>query len=280
MYEIIFCILASLSILFLVSNDKLSEKDLRIVYIILLIANAIIIALRPEETPDFLSYKRIYEYIRPGKNYGINLMEREHITGLEYGFVYLTALIKYFVGNNYRLYLFIINISTVFGTIEVMSKLLLELDLIDIEKKTIYRTKLTMACLFFSYYLINYQGIAIRQAVAFVFCLTAFYYFACNKVVYSIIAYILAFSMQRMSILGVLLVFAYKFFPTFKEKKNYRTICILLFFSFFLFDFLDLFTPILAQMQKVYIWLFGYLNYRGYIEGISMVVIMNRKKIL
>ncbi len=280
MYYLFWVCFIVINIMVCFSVDKINYKSKKIIYWIFLFFNALLLALRPINIPDYESYEKIYNYISIGQNYGFDILAREYYTGVEYGYIYLTQLIKIFTGNNIRMYFFVIAYTSTVFSIEIMLNIMSKLNILPMNKNVDVELKIIMSAIFFSYFSMNYQAIAIRQGISMAVCLLSFYFYLDKKMVKAILTIIIAFSIHRMAILGGGLVLVYHFVPSAKTKKTYFQISVIAVFFVLLGYFLNVHEFVLRNLKYVYRFFFKYINYNSYVDGLSMSVSVDRKRIL
>ena len=86
--------------------SRIIEQFITIIYLLLVIVRPIDII------PDTCTYKEVYDLIQV-KNYGFNIIGREYMSKMEYGFVYLMVLFK-FLGLNFYAFTAFISIFSIF----------------------------------------------------------------------------------------------------------------------------------------------------------------------
>lgn len=262
-----------------ININKIKHTQRKLVFWSLLIAANLLIAMRPETIPDYVSYLNIFKYIQPGKNYGFDLWSRHYQTGIEYGFLYLISWMKVVVGNNFRMFLGILSFATSTSAIFALKKIVLMLEIAEENKQNENQLEVIISCIYFSYFLLNYEGIAIRQAVSISLCLWGFICFYNKKYIQTCLLYFAGFLVQRMTIIGLISLLVYSLVPALKNKKNIIKItgivgamCTLVYIS-------PLYARVLRLMQGVYSLLFTKINYMSYIENLSYDVAFDKKRL-
>lgn len=262
-----------------ININKIKHKQRKFVFWSLLIIANLLITMRPETIPDYVSYLNIFKYIQPGKNYGFNLWSRHYQTGVEYGFVYLISWMKVIVGNNFRLFWGLLSFATSSSAIFALKKIVLMLKIAEENKQNENQLEVIISCIYFSYFLLNYEGIAIRQAVSISLCLWGFIYFYNKKYIQMFLLYFAGFLVQRMTIIGLIPLLVYTLVPTFKNKKDIvkitgivGTMCAVVYIS-------PLYARILLLIQRVYSLLFAKINYLSYVDNLSYNAVFDKKRI-
>lgn len=254
--------------------DRFKNKNLQLIYVFTLSALSVILALRPENVPDFQSYKYIFEVTNWSNNYTINILAREPISATEYGFVGLVLLYKAVFGNTFRLFLFLIDIVTLHFTVQFIRKI------IEMYKRKERNVSIKILLLFFPYYGLYYQGIAIRSAISIMFIMMTLYYFLDKKYSKSLGACFAGFLFQRITIIAIVLCIAYRYFPVLKKQ----------WYMLFSIIFLG-FTAVCnithgKVMGQVYYFLniilrkvFSLVNYNGYLDRADTSRIIDKKRL-
>lgn len=253
---------------------RVKEKNEIVLYSVFLFALSLLFAIRPSVVPDFSSYQRIFFSINPSINYQPNLLKREPTTDTEYGFVGLVLLFKYIFGENYRLFLFLIAIISLHISTVYIKKIVL---LIEPNSKI---SSTIILLLFFPYYGMYYQGIAIRGGIAVMFIIITLYYYIQKRYIFAFGAMFLGFIVQRMTILAILVCFIYRYFPAFK-KKTYHFISLLMIVAAIACNVTQgkILLPIYELMSVILTKIFTVIDYSGYLSRADISRIVDKKRL-
>lgn len=198
--------------------------------VILVISYSVLIAYRPNDVPDKLSYISIFDNIKTNVSYGFNIFgEAERV---EYGFLYTVKFYKKFSDNVTLFFFFICLISSV-------------LFLYGVNKITRIITHKRMRlplifAVYISYFGIYYNGIAIRQGLAMALCVVAFAYFLRRKYIRSFLAWFIAFLFHRLSFIFVVIFLVYLLLKrrNISSKAYYIFMLVCIFLGIFRFGYL------------------------------------------
>lgn len=239
---------------------------------------SIVLAFRPLNLPDISNYKDMWRYISPGKIIGFDFFKREYITGVEYGFYYLMSFSKVILGSNFRLFLLLFTIVTLHFTVWILYKIAISVGITTKDNK--YNEFIVYLTIYFTYFGICYPGIAIRQALAMPLCLAAFYCFFKKNVPLSILIWILSFSVQRMSVVGLLIPAAYFIIPKIKKRKTIYVVMVIAIILVLLSTMTNIMTHLFQMMGGLYQRIFSYLDYTGYVSSVGLESGIDRKRLL
>ena len=281
MYYFLWVLYIISSIIVLYSN-KLSEKYRKIVYLLLLLCLASLIIFRPSTTPDYMSYKDIFDMCNVNNNYGFNLFSRELSTGIEYGYIYLILFFKLVFGENYILFLGIITFLSILLTIEYLLKVINKLFLKENNLTNAFQYRIVALIFFSSYYALNYQAIAIRAGLSFMFCIISFYYIIEKKYLISFMLFILGFSIQRMTLILLPIILVYYFFPCFKNKKKYLQASLFFIIMFIILDktgIIDQLFILLNFILKSFFKIVSLDDYTNYLANFHFANKLDAKRI-
>lgn len=279
MFYFIALIYILLIIIFTLSIEKISQSQRKYIFGFLIILGCVIISFRPESVPDYEAYKRFFEYIEPLKNYGFSLINRHYATGFEYGFVYIISFFKIFVGNNYRVLWFSLSIVSTYISISSLYQICKNVSPETIDDENEYVIKTVALGIYSSCFFLCYQGIAIRGAFSIAFCLLAFNLLLRKKYLFMLVAVVMAFMMQRIALVFLLALAIYKFIPVFHNKRNYLYTVVTILLLILLIYFTPLYGLTLGRMQMLYNNLFDVINYRGYVENVSLHASFDKKRL-
>lgn len=274
MYYIFLTILFLYACAIAIISNRIKKKDIIILYVFFLIALSFLFAIRPSEVPDFNSYKRIFTIINNLEKYTPNILKREPTTDTEYGFIGIVLLFKIIFGDLYRFFLFLITIVSLHITVIYIKKLAL---LIDPKSHVNY---ISILVLFFPYYGMYYQGIAIRGGIAIMFIIMTLYYYIKKKYFLSMCAVFLGFIIQRMSILALLVCAIYQFFPVLKKRIYYFAAMIMIIVAVICnFTQGKILIPLYNLIGIIFSKIFTIVDYSGYLSRADVNRIIDKKRL-
>lgn len=280
MYYEIWILFIILNIAHIYMVDKFDYQSKKIIYCFLIFFESFLLAVRPMDLPDVTAYKDIFEYVVSGKNYGLNLLTRNYATGVEYGFIYFIFIFKFLVGNRFRLFLFVISFVTTILMVEISLRIVELSNGHGLDKKDKYELRTIIVSNIFCYFSLNYQGIAIRQAMSLALCLCFFYYWINHKYIRSIAFFILAFSIHRMSVIFLAVLLIYILFPVIKSKKMYGHILGMSILGYIVISNTGIVSYVMNKFSIMYSFIFRYIDYSSYLLDNKMIFVLDKKRVL
>ena len=237
------------------------NRNTKIPLYFMITAFAVLLALRPLDFNDTLSYKMIYEELDIHHNYGFDLFGE--VLTVEYGFLYFMKFCKFLgfrVEGFFVIYNLIISGITVFAAGK----------LIDIESDSNYPVnRYELLSLYISYFGTYYLGIAMREGACFGFTFLMIYFLKNKRYLKALTAFACGFLMHRLMIISLVIAVIY-FWGDIQFKK--RTYFIVWFISglYILFN-----TGIYIQNQIANLLLqilphIGMSAYLGYVKNYFM----------
>lgn len=197
------------SYFFLITVAKMKNSTRRIALLFGGLILLLVVIFRPLEVPDTLSYKTIFERIRTNYNYGFAIFgSKEYTTGVEYGFLTLSQMIKKLVQSNYRLYFAIIAIIEILLYIRFINKWC--------EKNL--RAKANMVYFILPYLGFMYLCVTIRAGLAMTLALNAFLYGAKKDIWKKILIYLVAMTFHRSVLVMLVVEIVYYFMPVLSKR--------------------------------------------------------------
>lgn len=276
MFYIFGGIFALISLLLALNIYKILPEQRKLVFWIFVFIASLLCAMRPEYAPDFPNYKKIFDYIQPHADYGLNLLKKNYATGTEYGFIYFVAFFKNIIGDKFRVFLWLVSFVSMSLSITNLKRIMVDLHALD--EDDYYGSEFIMLNLYFSYFFLCYDCIAIRALISIAFSVVGFRFFVEKKYFYCVLFYILGFSVQRMTIIGTAPILIYIFFPTLKNKKNLIRVLVVFLIGFFVFYKTPLYSSFLSSINSLYDAIFAKISYARYTENIEMTAVIDKKK--
>ena len=245
-YYILNVALLSLAlIVYSVSQHKRlsSFKVDRVVSGILFLAFLFIVALRPSTVRDTVPYMNLFNSMDSYQfTFGLGRSVGT-ASGMEIGFENLCKLTS-LISSSYRVFFFIVAfISVGVGT---LATILIAVSWHD-DPEANYRI-LPALILFISYYGFLDSGIALRAGIAISFCLLSYALLVRNQYVFSLIAYLLAFSFHNSVLVFLIVIGIYLIIPEL-SIKTYRILALVILGLYF-FRFFDLFQGPIIQIAR------------------------------
>lgn len=240
--------------------SRIIEQFITIIYLLLVIVRPIDII------PDTCTYKEVYDLIQV-KNYGFNIIGREYMSKMEYGFVYLMVLFK-FLGLNFYAFTAFISIFSIFCVNKTVrffyNKSNKEYKLQNYKIRYLY-----IFGIFMVYYGLFYNLITIRAMLAIDFLLLMSvalfqkYPFRFIRVTFFFLS---AFLIHRMAILGCFFIFflnTKKPFITLKSFRNILFLITILYLFEWKYDFIHSF---FITIFRPFLIFFGYETYADHVS--------------
>ncbi len=227
MYMSLWMAFIILCIMGLWATEKLSSRALYVLYFFILLAGTFLLAARPDTIPDYLAYEKAYNIADLQHFHGFHPLSREPNVGMEYGFIYCMVAFRALFHCNFRVFLFVLVLLTLFASTTGLCSIVKDLhERNGVEKSRKYYREilLTIEVLYFSYMGLLYQGIAIRAAVAMTFGILAVMNTGRKRYILTAADIVLAFMFHRMAVIIVPLVLVYLFVPRAKNKRPYMAI--------------------------------------------------------
>lgn len=209
------------------------QKNVQIVMVFAIsLIFSILFLFRNSEVPDYLGYVDIFDNVDINVNYGFDWTRKHGELAVEYGFLWMMWLFKKFVGDYAHAFYFIISFFTAFLMAYAGSELI---DYIRsrtgkeeeayVQKKGINLKNKNLPILlgiYLSYFGLAYEAVAVRAGVAISLSVLFFVYFLQKKYVRMLVAFLLAFSIQRMCVLGIVIIALYVVIP--RIKRSWLTV--------------------------------------------------------
>lgn len=227
MYFFLFNSLIFISILtpkFRLKNTSITVKKILNCLIFLLFV--LLITFRPDYIPDTNNYKIIYSNLDEHKNYGFSLMKAFSRYDIEYGFLYIIKIAKILGLNVYAFFCICSFASTYFSYLGI--KRMCEICNNNLKCTENFNIGLFLG-IYFSYFGIYYQGIAMRCGISMALGLYATACLYDKKYIRTTILLLLSFSFHRMGIICTFITIAYSYLPAFKKRKYYIAVWGMLF---------------------------------------------------
>ena len=312
-YIIVMSIFFALIILSGIFLDRVvNNYASKIISVLFVIGYLILVYIRPYFFRDTYYYEMVYNRPTWELLHNINLLAKEPITKMEYGFLLIMNLFRS-INVSFRLFSVLLSLFMVivfYKFSQYLSRKINGLNFFD--------SRFNHFPLFFGIY-ISYIGtfysfVAIRSGLSLAILLIASYYAMEKKFVRTVIAFIIAFSIQRFAILIVVPIIIILFWDKKLEQKRFKYVWIVLgaliiasyFFQNFVFSriwertslvlsgFYDLNTDkqqntsITRLIHYISYWISGYLIYKEkskdtlsnkisiiYIIGLGMCVLFS-----
>lgn len=286
MYFTLWFFLICMVVIAIYNAHRLNLMSTKFVFLFLLFFEAILLSMRPMGIPDVKAYQDIFEMVSVGKAYSLNLLTRDYSTGVEFGFLYLIELFKFFFGSKFRLFLVFL---TIISTIMLVENSISLVEIIqkenhpekmELTKKEKYELRIITLCIFFCYFSMNYQGIAIRQALSFSLCLYAFNMLINKNFMRTIISVIVAFSFHRMTVIFIVVLLVFLFCPIIKSKKTYGVILFVSFYLLILGQNTNIIPYMMGLIRGLYEFVFKYVNYSSYLGEFVHTMSIDKKRLV
>lgn len=229
-----FYVIYYLLLLFLLIFFKEKKSYNKIIIIIFIGIYSLLVCLRPDTTPDTESYRNIYEIVNFKFLDNISLFEKNINLNVEYGYIIWMLLCKS-IGLRFKEFLFLTSYSVILIMIK-SCKMLCEKYKIEFNPTMC----LFLTTIIFGFYYIN---IAIRAGIAMSLAFLCFGYFINKKYLLSVISITIAFSIQRMALLGVVSIIIFLFSFKISKKVLYKIwilLGIIIFITFYISFPLDI----------------------------------------
>lgn len=191
------------------------KKGGKLTYFLFLLSFAVIMSIRSITIPDTQNYIFMFNRLDINHDYGFSFVNENGQFGIEYGFLYLLLFFKKFISINYRFLFFCIALFSTFVSVSSISGIISYYEKDEINRPT---NKILIACIYISYFGLYYNCIAIRAGIAFSFILLSIYLALQNKYVLTLLLLLLAFTMHRLSVIVIVVVFILKFMPMLKRN--------------------------------------------------------------
>lgn len=239
--------------------DKFMHKSISIPCITLLILIfAVIIAHRPIDTPDTAGYVRGFFSIEPGVDYHISYLEEYN--NYEKGYIQLIQLFKY-LSTNYILFFCVVAFLGTIMSVWAQSSLYQNL------KRDVLPPYGLILAIYIAMFGLLYNGISVRAGLAMGLGLMFVSEFIRSHYLKAILCILVAFAMQRTSMIFIAILLIYLFVPTF-NKKTYWFIWGILGGILFVFDVSGLSTE-LAQNINMFLSVTSIDGYSSYLEDLG-----------
>ena len=199
-------------------NSKIN--NFKWIYFIFVFLLSILFALRSDLTPDTAIYINAY------KNINLFNLIYTNIKEFEFGYILFMALNKFVLGDDYRIFFFLVSIfgyTLIFFSSNEISDYL----------KSQKRYHMLILALYTSFYGIYYQGIVMRGGVAIALFSYSIMLFLNKKYCFSIVFYLLTFLFHKSAIftVPVIYILLHNFnIRNIRQKKYYVFIVIFLLF--------------------------------------------------
>ncbi|HHX11285.1 MAG TPA: hypothetical protein GX731_00555, partial [Clostridiales bacterium] len=220
-----------------------SIKIDRIASGLLFLAFLLMIAFRPTTVRDTIPYMNLFNSM-DSYQFTLGLSRNiSNVSRMEVGFINLCKLSS-LISSSYRIFFFIVAFLSVgVGTI---ATLLISVSWQD-DCKAKYRI-LPALLLYISYYGFLDSGIALRAGIAISFCLLSYAMLVHNRYVFSLLAYLLAFSFHNSVLVFLIVILIYLIIPA-MNIKTYRILALTILGLYF-FRFFDLFQVFIIQIAR------------------------------
>ena len=210
-----------LNILYLISvilygiiDKRIAKRQRKYIHALVIIVFAYLMAIRPIETPDTLNYVNGFNNVDSSWLRGASILQK-YKSVFEYGFIVVMLALRK-VTSNPRVFLFIISLIGMLLTARAFKRLMDRVDGTDVSGTFFDVLSTTIVC-----YGLLYFGISVRAGLAIGLGLTFINCMLDKKWVRSGVLFVAAFSIQRTSILYLLIFLALKFLPALKKKTHY-----------------------------------------------------------
>lgn len=207
-------------------NNIINNTASRFIGVIFVIAFLILVYNRPYFFRDTYTYERIFNISKWAFLKNANLLMREPITQMEYGFLLLVVVFRS-IGVSFRFFSVLISLFMVVTFYKFSRYLFNKVNKNFIYKNTYYSFLLFFG-IFLSYIGTFYSFVAIRSGLSLTFLLIASYFALEKKYFKTIISFFVAFSIHRFAILGVVPIIVLLLWDKEFEKKRFRNTWLLL----------------------------------------------------
>lgn len=192
-------------------------KGSKIIYYLFIIGFSLFMAFRSISIPDTNNYILIYKQININHNYGFSLVNEYGTFGIEYGFLWLLWIFKKFISLDYHVMFLSLAFFCTLISVWAISEIIIFFE--DIHNDTKIKVKRSLvASIYMSYFGLYYSGVAIRSGIALSLILLVINAALHKKYFFAIVMTLLAFSVQRLSIIGVIVFFVLKYMPKIKKE--------------------------------------------------------------
>lgn len=195
-------------------NKKIIKYQKKYVYIILAVLFSIIIAIRPEMTPDTDIYVRGFEQADISWLKNANLLGK-YGSVFEYGYVALMICFKKIVNNSS----FFFFITTLLGLFLSTFSLYRFSEFLESGKYS--WNYYEVFSVYLTCYALLYNGISVRAGLSIALGLFFIVLMYEKKTIKAVLILLLAFSLHRTSILYIFIYFIIKFIPVLRKKTHY-----------------------------------------------------------
>lgn len=221
----------------------------------------IMVALRPLTVRDTVPYMNLFNSMDSYQftfGWGRNV---SNVSRMEIGFINLCKLSS-LISSSYRVFFFIVAFLSV--GVGTLATILISAGWND-GVKINYRI-LPALILFISYYGFLDSGIALRAGIAISFCLLSYAMLVHNRYVFSLLAYLLAFSFHNSVLVFLIVILIYLIIPA-MNIKAYRILALTILGLYF-FRFFDLFQVFIIQIARFLANHISVLNFfNSYLNG-------------
>ncbi len=177
---------------------------------------SIIMAYRGTNIPDTYWYTYSFDNIDVKYDYGFSFIYNNGRFGFEYGFLWLIILFKRYISTNVHVFFWAISVFSSCSIVYGLSKLI---DYIHSDTQNEYYKNIPVLCtIYFSFFGIYYCGIAVRAGIALGIILIAISKIMDRKYITFLILSIVAFSIHKLSIIGIFIFIALFFIPKIEKK--------------------------------------------------------------
>lgn len=223
---IFFSGIALLSIIFEDSVKILNNATAKFIGLLAIFVYLWFVFNRPYSFRDTKTYQSIYESAQWSHLLNFNLMEREPKTGMEYGFLILMLIFRDFC-ISFRLFSTIISVFFL-GTCYKFTKFIFNRASTYFYHHSKYFTFFLFFGIYLSYFGTFYNFVAIRACICIAFLLISSYFAIEKKPIYMVVMFLIAFSMQRFAILGLIPIYIFLVWNKKLSARQFRIIWIIL----------------------------------------------------
>lgn len=213
MYLLLNAGLIAVCYLYMKIEPRIREKQRKYIILILNVVASVLFAFRPVMTKDTAGYIDAFEQVGNFSGLGFSFLQKYQ--GYEYGYIYLMKIFRLF-SNNYRCFFFIISFIGLWLAIYSLC-FLTNKCWIGEENRILSGGVLTFYIANFGFL---YNGISVRAGLTLGLGLLAIVRLINKKYIRGMLLFIIAFSIQRTSILFVAIYLVIKFIPALKQKAH------------------------------------------------------------
>lgn len=204
-----------ISIFIVLNINNLSLKSYKAIIIFLIILFSILISFRnPINFPDIAEYEIFYENISL-KNITIGY------SYFELGFIILSYLIKIIIGNNIKIYFFLLSLFQLLVLLYAI-KNILNHNIEQNKKKLKYKVLVLFLIVYIPYYGIYYNSIVLRQSFSIAFTTLGISFLINKKLINYLVSSILAILFHRTSIIFIIIGLIIYIIKYYINKKYYN----------------------------------------------------------